>query len=509
MNNIETSFHNHRRPAATRARGYFLSALAVLSLVACGGVRPASVNASDVQPAPAATAAAPQQQNSYAPVVSRVAPAVVTVRSERRGRAAQQFPFMDDPRFRDFFGDRLPRGEQQEPPQRRERGMGSGVVVRADGYILTNHHVVDGAEEITVELNDRRSFTAKLVGSDPPSDLAVLKVEASALPVLALGDSDRVEVGDVVLAVGNPLGIGQTVTSGIVSAKSRATGLSDGSFEDFIQTDAAINRGNSGGALVNTSGELIGINSQILSPSGGNIGIGFSIPSNMAKNVMEQIIQTGKVRRGLLGVTIQAVTPDIAASLGLSTARGALVSGVTPGGPAERAGVRRGDVITALNGQPVNDSNALRNRVAATQPGAEVTFTVLRDNREQQLRATLGELPVQTSSANDTEEGGARPGATAEGSRLGVGVEPLTPEAATRLKLPRDTQGLLVGTVDPAGPAAEAGVRRNDVIQEVNRQPVRTVEELRAALDRTGNRPALLLVTNEGGSGYVTVRLRR
>ena len=509
MNNFKTSFQNRRGHSAPRVRGYFLSALAVLSLVACGGVRPASVNASDAQPSAAATATAAQQQNSYAPVVSRVAPAVVTVRSERRARAAQQFPFMDDPRFRDFFGDRLPRGEQEAPPQRRERGVGSGVVVRADGYILTNHHVVDGAEEITVELNDRRAFTAKLVGSDPPSDLAVLKVEASALPVLALGDSDRVEVGDVVLAVGNPLGIGQTVTSGIVSAKSRATGLSDGSFEDFIQTDAAINRGNSGGALVNTSGELIGINSQILSPSGGNIGIGFSIPSNMAKNVMEQIIRTGKVRRGLLGVTIQAVTPDIAASLGLGAARGALVSGVTPGGPADRAGVRRGDVITALDGQPVNDSNALRNRVAATQPGAEITFTVLRDNREQQLRATLGELPVQTSSANDTEEGGARPGATAEGSRLGIGVEPLTPEAVARLKLPRDTQGLLVGSVDPDGPAAEAGVRRNDVIQEVNRQPVRTVEELRAALDRTGNRPALLLVTNERGSGYVTVRLRR
>ncbi len=206
MNNIKTSFQNRRRPSAPRVRGYFLSALAVLSLVACGGVRPASVNASDVQPPAAATAAAPQQQNSYAPVVSRVAPAVVTVRSERRARAAQQFPFMDDPRFRDFFGDRLPRGEQEEPQQRRERGMGSGVVVRADGYILTNHHVVDGAEEITVELNDRRTFTAKLVGSDPPSDLAVLKVEASALPVLALGDSDRVAVGDVVLAVGNPSG---------------------------------------------------------------------------------------------------------------------------------------------------------------------------------------------------------------------------------------------------------------------------------------------------------------
>ena len=509
MDSTRPSFPSHRRPAASRVKGLLLSTLAAFSLVTlgCRAAVATDTAASLPQPTTATADAAPQlQQNSYAPVVSKVSPAVVTVRSERRARMAQQFPFMDDPRFREFFGDRLPRGGQEPPPQL-QRGMGSGVIVRADGYILTNHHVVDGAEEITVELTDNRSFPAKLVGSDPPSDLAVLKVEANSLPVVPLGDSDRVQVGDPVLAVGNPLGVGQTVTSGIISAKSRATGLSDGSFEDFLQTDAAINRGNSGGALVNTQGELVGINSQILSPSGGNIGIGFSIPSNMAKMVMEQLIQTGKVRRGLLGVTIQQVTPDIAASLGLSAARGALVSGVQAGGPAERAGVKRGDVITALNGAPINDSNALRNRVAATQPGTEVTFTILRDNREQQLRATLGELPVAASRENDTSEGGTTRG-TAESNRLGVGVEPLTPEAITRLKLPRDAPGLVVASIDPDSPAAEAGIRRGDLIQEVNRQPVRTVEELRGALERTGTRPALLLVTNEGGSGYVTVRLR-
>jgi S1-C subfamily serine protease len=296
------------------------------------------------------------------------------------------------------------------------------------------------------------------------------------------------------------------VTSGIISAKGRATGLSDGSFEDFIQTDAAINRGNSGGPLVNTSGELIGINSQILSPTGASIGIGFAIPANMAKNVMEQLIKTGKVRRGMLGVTIQPVTSDLASSLGLSQVRGALVSSVQAGSPADRAGVRRGDVITAFNGAPVSDSNSLRNAVARTQPGSQVTLTISRDNREQQLRLTLAELPVETAGAAEGEgEGGGRAENT---GALGIRIEPVTPALIQRFNLKSDTQGLVVTDVNPVGPAADAGLQPGDVIQEVNRQPVRSAAEVRAALTRTGTRPALLLIERGGASLFLTVRPR-
>jgi Do/DeqQ family serine protease len=273
--------------------------------------------------------------------------------------------------------------------------LGSGVIVSTDGYILTNHHVIDGADQIKVDLNDNRTLDAKVVGSDPPSDVALLKIHASNLPVLSLGDSDRTRVGDVVLAIGNPLGIGQTVTMGIISAKGRQTGLSSGSFEDFLQTDAPINQGNSGGALVSTNSELVGINSQILSPSGGSIGIGFAIPSNMARTVMETLIKNGKVRRGQLGITVQKMTSDIAASLGMKEAKGVLVAQVQPGSPAELAGLKKGDIITAFNGTEVNDPNVFRNQVASRSPGTEVTLTIQRDGREQQVRATLGEFTPQ------------------------------------------------------------------------------------------------------------------
>ena len=372
-------------PASKR---HFSFGLALIILTIAGCQKEQQVKTS---PAPAPTAAsAPAQNNSvppqysYADVIERAGPAVVTVHSERRVRAPRQFPFFGNP----FFGD--PSGGQPKRPQV-QMGLGSGVIVHSDGTILTNHHVVDGAEQIKVELSNRRSFNAKLVGSDAPSDLAVLKIDAKDIAVLALGDSDRVRVGDIALAIGNPLGIGQTVTAGIISAKSRSTGLSDGSFEDFLQTDAPINQGNSGGALINARGELIGINSQILSTSGGNIGIGFAIPSNMARNVMDQLTKTGKVHRGQLGIAIQPVTSELADQFGLSDTRGILVAGVAENGPAAKAGIRRGDVIVAFNGQPVSDGNTLRNQIASTPPGTQVQLTVVRDKREQRIPVTLGE----------------------------------------------------------------------------------------------------------------------
>jgi serine protease Do len=437
---------------------------------------------------------------SYADTVDRVAPAVVTIRSSKRVRAPQQFPFFDDPFFRQFFGGPVPRGNQSQV----EHALGSGVIVQADGHILTNHHVVDGAEDIKVDLISRRTYSATLVGSDPPSDLAVLKINAGGLPVLMLGDSDGVRVGDVCLAVGNPLGVGESVTAGIISAKGRATGMSDGSFQDFLQTDAPINQGNSGGALVNTRAELIGINSQILSPNGGgNIGIGFAIPSNMAKSVMSQLIGKGKVQRGMLGVGIQPVTNELAQGLGLKDVRGVLINSVTPGGPADKAGLKTGDVILQVNGKDVNDANVLRNTIAGTAPGTTMTFTILRNGQQQQVPVTLGNLSETTSAA----PGGGGGGATGAG-KLGVALVPLTPDIAAQLGLPRSMQGLVVQSVEPNSPAADAGLQAGDVIQEVNRQPVRTTEDMRAALQKSGDRPPVLLINRGGQSVFVPVPSR-
>jgi serine protease Do len=493
---------NFYRGAVSRVNILLSLVLVVFAIASCSGQAKVMSLASGQPAAPAPVASAAGVQGSYADLVSRVSPAVVTIRSTERVRAAQQFPFMDDPNFRDFFGDRAPQ-MQQQPPQR-VQGVGSGVIVNSDGYILTNHHVVDGAIEVKVELTDNRTFTAKVIGSDPPSDLAVLKIDAKDLPTLSLGDSDKVRVGDPVLAVGNPLGVGQTVTSGIISAKGRATGLSDGSFEDFLQTDAAINRGNSGGALVNTSGELIGINSQILSPSGGNIGIGFAIPSNMARAVMDQLMKTGKVRRGMLGVTIQSVDADLASSLNLPAARGAIVTTVQAGGPAEKAGLKRGDVITAINKQPVIDNNSLRNLVASLPPGSNVDVTALRNGRDQDFQVALAELPDRRQPDSEDEEtsGTEAPG----NAKFGLTVQPLTAETASRYGLEATDQGLLVTRVDPNGSAAEAGIRQGDLIQEVNRQAVRTVTEFGTAIRQSGARPALVLIKRRNAVIYLTLK---
>ena len=386
--------------------GIILSLLIAISLLgACNRPRfslesSTTPNASGGGPAAAPNNPSVMPVASYADTVAKVTPAVVTIHSQIRARQPQQYPFMDDPFFRRFFGERGPQQQGQQPVQ---QGLGSGVIVRQDGYILTNHHVIDGAEQISVDLNDHRSLEAQVVGSDAPSDLAVLKVNASGLPVLPLGNSDQTRVGDVVLAIGNPLGVGQTVTMGIISAKGRQTGLSNGSFEDFLQTDAPINRGNSGGALVNTNGELIGINSQILSPSGGSIGLGFSIPSNMARSVMEQLVNTGTVRRGQLGIVVLPIPSEEATKLGVKEGPGVVVYQVQSGSGADRAGLRPADVITALNGTAVTDPNQFRNAIASTAPGTEVTLTVKRGGNEQQVRATLGEFKAEAERPREPE----------------------------------------------------------------------------------------------------------
>jgi len=335
-------------------------------------------------------------QASYAEAIERAGPGVVTIRAARRMHTVQQDALLTDPLLRDFFGQSSGR---LQPDAGLQLALGSGVIVQPNGIILTNYHLTDGAESIVIELVDRRVFDAKVLGADPPSDLAVLKIDARNLPALSLGDSDRARVGDVALAIGNPLGIGQTVTAGIISAKGRSTGFSDGSFEDFLQTDAPINQGNSGGALINASGELIGISSQILSNSGGNIGIGFAIPSNMARNVLQQLLTTGKVRRSRLGVATQPITPETAANLGLNDWRGVVIDTVAPNSPAARAGMRQGDVIVAFNDVPVTDGNFLRNHVASTLPGTAVGFTVLRNQHELKIQVILTEIELRNGAS--------------------------------------------------------------------------------------------------------------
>ena len=442
---------------------------------------------------------------SYADVVEQASPAVVTIRSDIKTKTGGQdmSPFLNDPMFREFFGGKMP---QMKPQPRTEHALGSGVIVGADGTILTNNHVVDGAEKIQVELLNRKSYDAKVIGTDPLSDLAVLKIDATNLPTLPLGDSDKVRVGDIVLAIGNPLGLRQTVTSGIISAKGRATGISDGSFEDFLQTDAPINHGNSGGALVDVDGELIGINSQILSPSGGSIGIGFAIPSNMAKSVMNQLIKNGKVERGMLGVGIQNLNSDLAQSFGVKDLNGVLINSVKAGSPADKAGIKQGDVITAIGGAKVSDTNELRNRVAGTAPGTEIGVTVSRNGSEQNINVKLAEFSPEKTAANDNGEN--NPGDSNDSpasGKLGVSIQPLTPQVANQLGLKNVSQGLVITDVQAGGKAEDAGLQQGDVILQINRQNVNNLNDVKTALAKSGEKPALLLINRQNQTIYITV----
>jgi serine protease Do len=437
--------------------------------------------------------------NGFAAVVKPVLPAVVNISSSRivknRNSASE---FFNDPFFRQFFGDQF--GRRSQPRPERERSLGSGVIVNPEGYILTNNHVVDGASDIKVYLNNQREYTAKLVGTDPKTDVAVLKIDASGLPAVSLGDSSKLQVGDIVFAIGDPFGVGETVTMGIVSATGRGgLGIERGGYEDFIQTDASINPGNSGGALIDLHGNVIGINTAILTGGGGGSqGVGFAIPISMAHNVMEQIVTHGKVVRGYLGVYIQKVTPELARAFGLSQGGGALVGEVTPDGPAAKAGLQKGDVILEMNGQPINDSNDLSNRVSQSAPGTEVRLKAFRDGKAHDVNVKLGELPEKAEASARSEQGTAA-------ALEGVQVENLTPEVARELELSPSTRGVVVTSIDPASAAGEAGLQRGDIIQEVNRKPVHDVSGYEQALAGAGKQPVLLLVNRGGTTVYLAV----
>lgn len=437
-------------------------------------------------------------QSSYAAVLKPVLPEIVNISSTkiiRSNEADPLAPFFEDPLFRRFFGDRLPRS--RGPREEREQSLGSGVIVGSNGYILTNSHVVDGASEVKVFLRDKREFTARIVGTDPKTDVAVLKVDEEGLPAIPLGDSSKVEVGDVVFAIGNPFGVGQTVTMGIVSATGRGNlGIED--YEDFIQTDAAINPGNSGGALINTRGELIGINTAILSRSGGNQGVGFAVPVNLARHVMDQITRNGRVVRGWLGAVIQDVTPAIAKAFGLPSAQGVLIGDVKADGPAARAGLVSGDVILEMNGQPVMDSKTLRLQISQSPPGEVMRLKVRRGTEDRDMTVTLGELPVEAAQASPENE---------DANLLrGLPVEGLTPEIRQQLDLPAGTRGVVVTQVDSNSPAATSGVREGDVIVEVNRRPVHSVQEFTQAASSAGKQSVLVRILRDGSGFYLVIQ---
>ncbi|MBC9179986.1 DegQ family serine endoprotease [Pseudoroseomonas ludipueritiae] len=469
-------------------------------------------------PAPPAVAT----PESFAPLARRLLPAVVNVQTSqtiggpRAGRpdapeipqAPPGSPFEE--LFRDFLERQRP-GQRPGQPPRRAQSQGSGFIIDASGIIVTNNHVVDGADEINVVLQDNTTLKAELVGVDARTDLAVLRVKTDKpLPTVAFGDSDKAEVGDWVLAIGNPLGFGGSVTSGIVSARGR--NINAGPYDDFIQTDAAINRGNSGGPLFNVQGEVIGINTAIVSPSGGSIGIGFSIPSNLAKNIVAQLRDGGRVKRGWMGVNIQQVTEEIAESLNVpGGARGALVARADENGPAAKAGVRNGDVILRFNNQDVKEMRNLPRIVAETPVGTEVPMTVWRNGKEEQLKLTVAELPTDLQAAATAAPEQTRPGAALELSGLGLKVSPITPEVKERFSLRDEAKGVVVTEVAPGSSAAERGITAGDLIVEVQQNRVSTPQEVREQLERLRkqNRPsALLLIENGQGQRFVPLRLR-
>ncbi|HAM52537.1 MAG TPA: peptidase [Nitrospiraceae bacterium] len=429
-------------------------------------------------------------------IVAAAKPGVVNISSTQRIKTpGVPSPFFNDPLFRKFFGDEF--GYLDRPREYTQASLGSGVIVDKDGYILTNNHVVQNADEIKVKLSDKREFKGRVIGADSKTDLAVIKIDSNNLPAMKFGDSDRLKVGETVIAIGNPYGLSQTVTSGIVSATGRANvGIAD--YEDFIQTDAAINPGNSGGALVNVRGQLIGINTAIFSTSGGYQGIGFAIPSSMAKAVMENLIKKGKVVRGWMGLSVQPVTPDLAKQFKITEETGALVNDVTENGPAEKGGIRRGDVIVAFNGKEIDEPSNLRSIIANTPPGKVVTVKILRAGRPHAMNITIAELPADRKQLSGELDNLLK----------GVHVQSITPELQTSLAIPKQMTGVVISSVDEDSPANEF-LAKNDVILEVDRKRIQSTKDYEAVVSQiTSDQNALLLIFRNGATIYLTLSPR-
>lgn len=484
---IQPLIQTLRKSNSQHIKTYLLSA--VYCLLILSFLLPASVQAELSKKE--AVESLTKFSDALAKVAEDIKPAVVNISTTKTVRTPRH-PFLDDPFFRRFFG-------PQTPQERRVTNLGSGVIASKDGYILTNHHVIDGAEDIIVRLHDNREYKGRVVGMDSRTDLAVIKIDEKNLTTIPWGDSNKLGVGEIVLAIGNPFGLNQTITMGIVSALGR-TGIGIADYEDFIQTDAAINPGNSGGALVNIRGEVVGINTAIFSVTGGYQGIGFAIPSNMAKNVMDGIINEGRVIRGWLGVQIQALTPELARQFNLKDEKGVLLADVVGGGPAEQGGLRRGDIIIEYDGKRTETPFQLRNMVAATRPGETVEINVIRNGSRLAIKVKIGELPVEPQVV-----AAVPPPAQFDNTLRGVQVQELTEEILQRLKIARQLKGVVITAIAEDSPAL--GILRNgDIILEINRRPLSNVKEYNEIVSRIEkNQEVLLLIVRGGVTLFLTI----
>jgi len=472
------------------------SATSSSAVLTKAGPQPALALASDTPPVVKVTTPLLASNETFIKVAKDAMASVVNISATKRATMeGQKNPFLDDPFFRRFFGEEFEKRFKQ-PRERQEQGLGSGVIVSSDGYIVTNNHVVEQADELMVLLGDKRNFPAKLIGTDPKTDLAVIKIEASGLPTLPWGNSMTLEVGELVLAVGNPFGLNQTVTMGIISAVGRANvGIVD--YENFIQTDAAINPGNSGGALVNLQGQLIGINTAIFSRTGGYMGIGFAIPSQMVKHVMNSLIGHGKVIRGWLGVSIQELSEDLAKQFDAPDTQGALVGDVFSTSPAGLAGLQRGDIIRTYNDIQVKNPTHLRSLVADTAPNTSVPMTVLRNGKTVTLSVAIGEMPKDVASLSKAEPGSIQ----GDHALAGMYVEPVKPGQTS------DNQGVVVTQVEPNSPAERAGIRPGDILLEINRRTIRSVNDFeQLAGDLKAKAPVLALIQRGKGTIFLTIK---